>query len=250
MNQTPRQGPYLEGVDARVPAIALDKVSRAYQTPEMTTLAVAGASLSVRQGEFLAITGPSGCGKSTLLSLMGLVECPDEGSVSVMGTSTVGMGPWARRRLRARHLAFVFQSFNLVGELDARGNVALPLLYRGLGREEAFARAEACLQQVGLAHRAGHFPAQLSGGQQQRVAIARAIAADCSVLLADEPTGNLDPDNRETVLQLITDLNANGATVVIVTHDEALAERAHRRLLLDGGRIMQDSTSPTLEAVA
>ncbi|MET0935882.1 MAG: ABC transporter ATP-binding protein, partial [Luteibacter sp.] len=199
--------------------------------------------LDIRRGEFVAVAGPSGCGKTTLLSLMGLLDAPTHGEFRFDGMAVAGLGARARARLRNRHIGFVFQSFNLIGDLTVAENVAYPLSFReGMGRRERVERAGNALADVGMAHRMRHYPSQLSGGQQQRVAVARALAGEPSILLADEPTGNLDLHSGETVMALLARLHAAGKTICMVTHDERFGAAAERTIRLLDGRVIDEST--------
>jgi putative ABC transport system ATP-binding protein len=199
--------------------------------------------LDVRQGEFVAIEGPSGCGKTTLLSLMGLLDTPSHGELRFGGIDVRGLGARACARLRNRHIGFVFQSFNLIGDLTVAENVAFPLSFRdGMGRREREERTEIALADVGMLHRMRHYPGQLSGGQQQRVAVARALAGEPSILLADEPTGNLDLRSGETVMALLARLHAAGKTICMVTHDERFGAAASRTVRLLDGRVIDEAT--------
>ncbi|MDF3982996.1 ABC transporter ATP-binding protein [Luteibacter sp. PPL201] len=199
--------------------------------------------LEIRQGEFVSIAGPSGCGKTTLLSLMGLLDSPSHGELRVLGHAVTGLGRQARAMVRNRHIGFVFQSFNLIGDLTVAQNVELPLTYRdGMGRKERMQRTAEALASVGLAHRMNQFPAQLSGGQQQRVAVARALAGEPAILLADEPTGNLDLRNGEIVMGLLDRLHKAGHTICMVTHDERFGFVADRVIRLLDGQVVDEST--------
>ena len=217
------------------PIIKLRDVSRIYRTDTIETAALSGVNLSIDAGEFVCVSGPSGCGKSTLLSILGLLDQPTTGDYVLNGQHTGSLSLRAAAQLRNRQLGFVFQSFNLIGDLTVAENVELPLRYRGADAAVRQNRTREALELVGLMHRANHYPAQLSGGQQQRVAVARAIAGDPILLLADEPTGNLDSASGESVMQLLVDLHESGSTIVMVTHDPRYALMADRQFdLLDG----------------
>ena len=219
-------------------AIECVDVSRVYSTATVETRAVSNANLSIARGEYVAITGTSGSGKSTLLAVMGLLEPPSAGRVAIGGEDTANMAERRRCVVRNRQIGFVFQSFDLIDDLTIFANVELPLTYRsGVRRAERRERVEHVLDAVGLRHRSKHYPSQLSGGQQQRAAVARAVVGDPAILLADEPTGNLDSENTERVMGILEDLNSNGITLCFVTHDEALAERAGRRLHMHDGML-------------
>jgi putative ABC transport system ATP-binding protein len=219
--------------------IRLNKVSKTYRTDKIETLALKDIDLHVAKGEFVAMMGPSGCGKSTLLNLIGLLDRPGQGSVEIEGATVTRHGDRQLARLRNRTFGFVFQSFHLIPDLRVIDNVELPLLYRSTGAAERRRRARAALERVGLGARMDHYPNQLSGGQQQRVAIARAMVGAPQVLLADEPTGNLDSKMGEEVLALLLQLNAEGTTVVMVTHDEQEARRAGRIVRVFDGQLVQ-----------
>ena len=217
------------------PIIELRDVSRIYRTDTIETAALSWVNLSIGAGEFVCVSGPSGCGKSTLLSILGLLDQPTSGDYLLNGENTGSLSPRAAAQLRNRQLGFVFQSFNLIGDLTVAENVELPLRYRGAEAAVRQDRTQEALERVGLPHRANHYPAQLSGGQQQRVAVARAIAGDPVLLLADEPTGNLDSASGESVMQLLIDLHDSGSTIVMVSHDPRYALLADRQFdLLDG----------------
>jgi putative ABC transport system ATP-binding protein len=222
-----------------VPAIRLEGVEKVYRTERIETVALANLNLEVRPGELLAIMGPSGCGKSTLLHLMGLLDVPTRGRVLVGGRDVGRLPDRERARFRNAEIGFVFQTFHLIPELSVLDNVEIPLLYRKGSAAERRRLAQASLDRVGLASRLHHYPSQLSGGQQQRVAIARAIVGRPHLLLADEPTGNLDSQMGDEIMALLQGLNEDGATVVMVTHDPRLAERAHRTVRLFDGRQVQ-----------
>ncbi len=217
--------------------IQLRAVEKVYRTDRIETIALSNVNLEIRSGEFVSIMGPSGCGKSTLLNLMGLLDVPSEGTVSLAGESVVSYSDRQLSRLRNRRLGFVFQTFHLIADLSVVDNVEIPLLYRRMSGSERRRLALAALERVGLSSRVHHFPAQLSGGQQQRVAIARAIVGEPDVLLADEPTGNLDSSMGDEVMAILHDLNSSaGTTIVMVTHDERLAGQTGRILRLFDGR--------------
>lgn len=215
--------------------LQLNEICKSYYTDELETRALVDVNMRVDNGEYVAIEGPSGCGKSTLLAILGLLDSPSSGTYTLNGISMVGLSIDERAAVRNRAIGFIFQNFNLIGDLDVRSNVELPLIYRGITPGERRRRVDEVLERVGLEHRARHVPAQLSGGQQQRVAVARALAGYPSVLLADEPTGNLDTANGESVMEMLADLHADGTTIVMVTHDRRFARYAGRTIgLLDG----------------
>jgi putative ABC transport system ATP-binding protein len=218
--------------------IRLQNVSKTYRTDKIETLALKDIDLQVAQGEFVAMMGPSGCGKSTLLNIIGLLDRPGQGSIEIGGRALAGMRDRQLAQLRNQTFGFVFQSFHLIPDLRAIDNVELPLLYRSMGGGERRRRARAALEKVGLGARMDHYPNQLSGGQQQRVAIARAIVGQPQVLLADEPTGNLDSRMGEEVMDILLQLNAEGTTVVMVTHDEQEARRTHRIVRVFDGQLV------------
>lgn len=230
-------------MSSQQPLIALRELRRIYTTEQMETHALAGIDLDIHPGEYVAIEGPSGCGKSTLLSVLGLLDEPSGGEYILAGVPTTEIDAEEQARLRNREIGFIFQSFNLIPEMTVRENVELPLLYRG-GLDAGARRqaAEEALKRVGMEHRADHRPGQLSGGQQQRAAIARALVGKPSLLLADEPTGNLDTESGEQVMALLGELHEAGATLVMVTHNPAYAEQAQRRLRMRDGLIDQDQT--------
>jgi putative ABC transport system ATP-binding protein len=220
------------------PAIVADDVSRTYDLDGVSVTALKGVSLTVEPGDYLAVVGTSGSGKSTLMHLMGGLDRPTAGTLRIGGRDVSTLSAPEMARLRNEVIGFVFQSFHLLPRTTAQDNVALPLVYRGIGRRERRARAAAMLERVGLAHRIGHRPNQMSGGEQQRVAIARALVTGPSVLLADEPTGNLDSVTGETVLDLLESLNAEGVAIVLVTHDRDVAARARRQIVMRDGLIV------------
>ncbi len=220
--------------------IKLDGVTKVFLTDEVETHALSGIHLDIRQGEYVAIAGPSGCGKSTLLSILGLLDSPTDGTYTLNGWPVQGLSLPERARIRNREIGFIFQSFNLIGDLNVYENVELPLTYRGMPAGERKAAVTAALEKVGMGHRARHLPSQLSGGQQQRVAVARALAGQPAVLLADEPTGNLDSKNGDSVMQLLAELHKGGATIVMVTHDARFARHADRTIHIFDGRVVQE----------
>lgn len=223
--------------------IQLDSVTKVFLTDEIETHALAGIHLEIEKGEYIAISGPSGCGKSTLLSILGLLDSPTDGNYIINGTPVAELPPPERARIRNREVGFIFQSFNLIGDLNVFENVELPLKYRGLKASDRKARVKDALEKVGMAHRSGHLPSQLSGGQQQRVAVARAIAGNPAILLADEPTGNLDSANGEAVMELLRDLHRQGATICMVTHDPRYARHADRTIRLFDGLVVQEGAA-------
>ena len=220
------------------PLIRLQGISRIFHTDEVETHALSRVDLEIRAGEYVAVCGPSGCGKTSLLSILGLLDSPSEGSYVLAGEPVSTLNTAQRARVRARAIGFVFQAFNLIGDLTVFQNVELPLRYRGLGAAERRAAAHEALERVGLLHRLHHYPAQLSGGQQQRVAVARAVAGKPLVILADEPTGNLDSANGAAVMALLGELHAAGATLVVVTHDPRYLREAQRSVYLFDGRVV------------
>ncbi len=221
--------------------IQLEKVTKVFATEEVETHALEGISLAIHPGEYLSVSGPSGCGKSTLLSLIGLLDSPTEGHYWLKSRPVETLNFNERARIRNREVGFIFQSFNLIGDLTIQENVELPLTYRGMMASERKRRVSEALEKVGMGHRVKHYPSQLSGGEQQRVAVARALAGDPAILLADEPTGNLDSKNGEGVMQLLDDLHRQGATICIVTHDARFAAHAGRVVNMLDGRIVDDN---------
>jgi putative ABC transport system ATP-binding protein len=222
------------------PLIRLDDVKKVFYTDEVETHALAGTHLSIAPGEYVSITGPSGCGKSTLLSILGLLDTPTDGKYMLNSRPVSELSASERARIRNREVGFIFQSFNLIGDLNVYENVELPLTYRGLSSAERKERVTDALERVGMAHRAKHLPSQLSGGQQQRVAVARAVAGQPLILLADEPTGNLDSKNGEAVMDLLRELHQGGATICMVTHDPRYARYADRTIHLFDGRVVKE----------
>jgi putative ABC transport system ATP-binding protein len=229
------------GGNGATPLIRLNDVTKVFLTDEVETHALSGIYLAIRDGEYVSIAGPSGCGKSTLLSILGLLDTPTAGSYALKGNEVANLSFADRARIRNREIGFIFQSFNLIGDLTVYENVELPLTYRGLSADDRKNLVMQALERVGMAHRAKHLPSQLSGGQQQRVAVARALAGRPAILLADEPTGNLDSRNGEAVMNLLKELHEGGATICMVTHDERFAQHADRTVHLFDGRVVEDS---------
>jgi len=230
------------------PLINLQGVTKVFLTDEVETHALSGIHLDIRTGEYVSIAGPSGCGKSTLLSILGLLDTPSAGSYSLKGSEVANLSFPDRARIRNREIGFIFQAFNLIGDLTVYENVELPLTYRGTGTAERKQKVQRALERVGMAHRLRHYPSQLSGGQQQRVAVARALVGDPLILMADEPTGNLDSKNGEAVMELLRDLHRNGATICMVTHDERYANFAERNIHLFDGRIVDETREVSVGA--
>ncbi|MBI5169563.1 MAG: ABC transporter ATP-binding protein [Candidatus Eisenbacteria bacterium] len=220
--------------------LQLENLCKVFTTDEVETHALSGVHLEIRKGEYVAISGPSGCGKSTLLSILGLLDTPSSGRYLLDGVPVENLSFPERARIRNRQIGFVFQSFNLIGDLTVFENVELPLTYRGIGASERRRMVGEALERVSMAHRARHLPAQLSGGQQQRVAVARALAGDPLILLADEPTGNLDSTNGEAVMDLLHELHGMGSTICMVTHDPRFARHAERTVHLFDGRVVDE----------
>ena len=221
--------------------IKLNSVSKIFYTDELETHALSSVHFEVRKGEYVSIGGPSGCGKSTLLSILGLLDTPTSGAYTLSGEQVENLNATERARIRNKEIGFIFQSFNLIGDLTVYENVELPLTYRRLPAAERKRRVESALERVGMAHRMRHFPSQLSGGQQQRVAVARALGGEPAILLADEPTGNLDSKNGEAVMELLRDLHRGGATICMVTHDPRFTKYADRTVHLFDGRIVEET---------
>jgi putative ABC transport system ATP-binding protein len=230
--------------------IHLEGVTKVFLTDEVETHALAGIHLEIHRGEFVSIAGPSGCGKSTLLSILGLLDSPSDGSYTLNDRPVARLTLSERTRIRNREIGFIFQAFNLIGDLTVYENVELPLTYRGMSATERKQRVEQALEKVGMAHRMKHYPSQLSGGQQQRVAVARALVGEPSILLADEPTGNLDSKNGEAVMELLHELNRQGATLCMVTHDPRYAATASRNIHLFDGRIVELDFEDSQSSVA
>ena len=222
------------------PLIVLENLVKVFETDEVETHALSSIHLTINRGEYVAIAGPSGCGKSTLLSILGLLDAPTSGTYMLNGHHVQSLDAAERARIRNREIGFVFQSFNLIGDLTVAENVELPLAYRGMSATDRKRRVADALERVSMAHRARHLPGQLSGGQQQRVAVARALVGEPTLMLADEPTGNLDSRNGEQVMELLRDLHRGGATLVMVTHDPRFSRHADRTVQLFDGRVVED----------
>ena len=220
--------------------ISLTGIKKVFYTDEVETHALSDIHLEIQRGEYLAIAGPSGCGKTTLLSILGMLDSPTDGTYMLDGQPVAKLSAADRARVRNRQIGFIFQAFNLIGDLTVYENVELPLTYRGMPAEERRRRVQSALERVGMSHRMKHFPAQLSGGQQQRVAVARAVAGDPAILLADEPTGNLDSTNGEAVMELLRELHQGGATICMVTHDARYARHAGRSVHLFDGKVVEE----------
>jgi putative ABC transport system ATP-binding protein len=231
------------------PLIRLEGIKKVFYTDEVETHALSDVHLEILSGEYIAIAGPSGCGKTTLLSILGLLDSPTDGTYLLADQPVARLTPSERAHVRNRQIGFIFQAFNLIGDLTVYENVELPLTYRGMDGEERKRRVKAALERVGMSHRMKHYPSQLSGGQQQRVAVARAVAGDPAILLAVEPTGNLDSTNGEAVMELLRELHRGGATICMVTHDARYAAHADRSIHLFDGRIVEEKRlSPEAQA--
>jgi putative ABC transport system ATP-binding protein len=226
------------------PLIQLEGVTKVFLTDEVETHALSGIHLEIRNGEYVSIAGPSGCGKTTLLSILGLLDTPSEGRYRLNGKQVADLSFSDRARIRNQEIGFIFQAFNLIGDLTVYENVELPLTYRGMAAKERKERVQEALERVGMSHRMKHYPSQLSGGQQQRVAVARAVVGKPSILLADEPTGNLDSRNSEAVMDLLAELHKEGATICMVTHDPRFARYAERTIHLFDGRVVEEEQGP------
>ena len=229
------------------PLIHLENVKKVFYTDEVETHALSNVHLDINAGEYLAIAGPSGGGKTTLLSILGLLDTPTDGTYLLDGKPVSGLIASQRAHVRNRQIGFIFQAFNLIGDLTVYENVELPLTYRGMSSTERKTRVQNALERVGMSHRMKHYPSQLSGGQQQRVAVARAVAGDPVILLADEPTGNLDSTNGEAVMELLRELHRGGATICMVTHDPRYARHADRSIHLFDGRVVEETTAGMAE---
>ncbi len=223
-----------------MPLIHLESMSKVFTTDEVETHALAGIHLEIERGEFVSISGPSGCGKSTLLAILGLLDSPSDGRYVLNGNPVERLRPAERARIRNREIGFIFQAFNLIGDLTVSENVELPLTYRHVPGAERRKMVREALERVGMAHRQKHYPSQLSGGQQQRVAVARALVGEPAILLADEPTGNLDSANGEAVIGILRDLHRAGSTICMVTHDPRYAEYAERTVRIFDGRVVEE----------
>jgi len=223
--------------------IKLEDLKKVFYTDEVETHALEDVHLEIKKGEYLAVAGPSGCGKTTLLSILGLLDSPSEGTYLLGGEHVADLTASQRAKIRNRQIGFIFQAFNLIGDLTVAENVELPLTYRGMPSAERAKRVQEALEKVGMSHRMKHYPSQLSGGQQQRVAVARAVVGDPLILLADEPTGNLDSKNGEQVMELLRDLHRAGATLCMVTHDPRYARHADRSIHLFDGRIVEENVA-------
>jgi putative ABC transport system ATP-binding protein len=223
------------------PLIHLESVTKVFVTDEVETHALSGIHIDIQRGEYVSISGPSGCGKSTLLAILGLLDSPSSGTYILNGKPVQSLKLSERARIRNREIGFIFQAFNLIGDLNVYENVELPLTYRGMGSADRKKKVHEALERVGMSHRIKHYPSQLSGGQQQRVAVARALAGDPSILLADEPTGNLDSQNGEQVMDLLRELHRGGATICMVTHDPRYARYADRSIHLFDGRVVEEN---------
>jgi len=229
--------------------IRMEGVKKVFLTEEVETHALANIHLEIRQGEYVSVAGPSGCGKSTLLSIIGLLDSPSDGQYLLKDRPVGQLSLAERTRVRNREIGFIFQNFNLIGDLSVFENVELPLTYRGMSAGERKQRVQEALEKVGMAHRMKHYPSQLSGGQQQRVAVARALVGRPAILLADEPTGNLDSSNGEAVIALLHELHRDGATICMVTHDQRYARHADRTIHLFDGQVVEESKVQVEEIV-
>jgi putative ABC transport system ATP-binding protein len=236
--------------ESEKPLIHLEGIRKVFYTDEVETHALQDVHLEIQPGEYVAISGPSGCGKTTLLSLLGLLDTPSDGEYTLAGEPVARLSAAERARIRNRQIGFIFQAFNLIGDLTVYENVELPLTYRGLSASERKRRVTEALEKVGMTHRMKHYPAQLSGGQQQRVAVARAVAGDPLILLADEPTGNLDSVNGEAVMELLRELHRGGATICMVTHDPRYSAHADREIHLFDGRVVEERRGASTTAVS
>ena len=230
------------------PLLHLEGVTKVFTTDEVETHALAGIHLEINRGDYISISGPSGCGKSTLLAILGLLDTPSDGKYVLNQTPVETLKMRDRARIRNREIGFIFQAFNLIGDLTVYENVELPLTYRNMPARERKMHCTEALERVGMSHRMKHYPSQLSGGQQQRVAVARALVGQPAILLADEPTGNLDSANGEAVMELLSDLHRSGATICMVTHDPRYARIADRNIRLFDGRIVEETQGAAMSA--
>jgi putative ABC transport system ATP-binding protein len=230
-------------VTTGTPLIHMQGIRKVFHTDEVETHALADIHFDIQRGEYVAISGPSGCGKTTQLTILGLLDTPTAGEYFIDGQPVARLAPMDRARVRNQQIGFIFQAFNLIGDLTVFENVELPLTYRDMAASERRDRVQSALERVGMTHRAKHFPAQLSGGQQQRVAVARAVAGDPAILLADEPTGNLDSKNGEAVMELLKELHQNGATICMVTHDARYTAHADREVSLFDGKVVDSNAA-------
>jgi len=237
-------------MDNGTPLIQIEEMSKVFYTEEVETHALNSIHLEIMKGDYVAIAGPSGCGKTTLLSILGLLDSPTSGEYRLAGEPVANLTASQRAHIRNREIGFIFQAFNLIGDLTVYENVELPLTYRNMPAADRKERVQASLERVGMSHRMRHYPSQLSGGQQQRVAVARAIAGEPSVLLADEPTGNLDSVNGEAVMDLLRELHQGGATICMVTHDPRYEEYADRSIHLFDGQVVEDVSGPKAAAMS
>ncbi|MEE9208255.1 MAG: ABC transporter ATP-binding protein [Gemmatimonadota bacterium] len=224
----------------QMPLIRMEEIRKVFTTDELETHALSDIHLEVQDGEFVEVVGPSGCGKSTLLSLLGLLDTPTAGDYWLDGEPVADLTASERAKVRNQHIGFIFQAFNLIGDLTVEENVELPLTYRGMAAAERKQRVQNALEKVGMSHRIDHFPSQLSGGQQQRVAAARAVSGDPLILLADEPTGNLDSTNGNAVMELLQELHESGSTILMVTHDPRYSAYAQRTIRLFDGQVVEE----------
>ena len=236
----PSPAPASAPVQARAPKIVVEGLGKRFQARNGSVDALQAVDLVIPDGQFCCVVGPSGCGKTTLLSILGLLDTPSGGTYTLAGHSVESLTPSERARVRNRQIGFIFQAFNLIGDLTVYENVELPLTYRGMPGSERQQRVTSALERVGMAHRMKHYPSQLSGGQQQRVAVARAVAGEPAILLADEPTGNLDSQNGEAVMELLRELHRGGATICMVTHDPRYAKWADREVKLFDGKVVEE----------
>ncbi len=223
--------------------ITIENLSKIFRTEEVETAALNGISLQIKQGDFLSIMGPSGCGKSTLLNIIGLLDSPTGGSYTLLGREMAGLKEKGRAQVRKENIGFIFQNFNLIDELSVYDNIELPLIYNNVRASERKGKVEAIAEKLGIAHRLKHYPQQLSGGQQQRVAVGRALVNDPKIILADEPTGNLDSRNGNEVMELLTDLHAKGATILMVTHSDYDASFSQRTIMMKDGVVFQEKSN-------